>query len=150
MTLDKDIADNTVSTNVDSTEIFANVRYIFKSNNLITESLQQGYDITQLPNGDIIRTKVKIIDICHSWNAQKNKMVVRHGANNSNKEIVNNVQYICNSNTLITDSLKNGFDIVQFANGDVVRLETKTISTCHSWDAQKNKMVARFDKTNMS
>ncbi|MDF2965779.1 MAG: hypothetical protein K0Q51_1167 [Rickettsiaceae bacterium] len=56
-------------------EILTNVKYICKSSALITESLQKGCDITQLSNGDIIVTEVKIVNVQYTWDAEKGKMI---------------------------------------------------------------------------
>jgi len=56
-------------------EIFSDIRYICNSTNLITESLQKGFDVTQMPNGDVIVTEIKTINIQYSWDKAKRKMV---------------------------------------------------------------------------
>ncbi len=58
-----------------SKETLSDVRYICKSSYLITEALQKGYDVAQLPNGDIIVTEVKTVNVQYSWDSEKNKMV---------------------------------------------------------------------------
>ncbi len=61
--------------NQSNNDILTNVKYICKSSALITESLQKGCDITQLSNGDIIVTEVKIVNVQYSWDAEKGKMI---------------------------------------------------------------------------
>ena len=56
-------------------------------------------------------------------------------------EILNNVEYICRSTKLITDSLRNGCDIAQLPNGDVMVTETKIVHMHYVWSKEKNKMV---------
>lgn len=56
-------------------DILSNVKYICKSSSLITEALQKGLDIAQLPNGDIIVTEIKAINTQYSWDPEKSKMV---------------------------------------------------------------------------
>jgi hypothetical protein len=63
-------------------DILTNVKYICKSSSLITESLQKGCDITQLSNGDIIVTEVKIVNVQYSWDAEKGKMIRLGNSNN--------------------------------------------------------------------
>ena len=56
-------------------ELFSNVRYLCRSSTLLTESLKEGKDVVQLPNGDIIVTEVKTVHTLYSWNIEKDKMV---------------------------------------------------------------------------
>jgi hypothetical protein len=59
----------------DVSRVLIDVKYICKSNSLITESLQKGCDITQMPNGDIIVTETKVVNTQYSWDKKKEKMV---------------------------------------------------------------------------
>lgn len=59
----------------DQDEILSDVRYICKSASLITESLQRGCDVAQLPNGDLIITEVKTINTQYTWDKSKGKLV---------------------------------------------------------------------------
>lgn len=68
------MADESSSLDEDN-EIFSDIRYICNSTNLITESLQKGFDVTQMPNGDVIVTEIKTINIQYSWDKAKRKMV---------------------------------------------------------------------------
>lgn len=56
-------------------EVFSNIKYICTSTSLITDSLQKGFDVAQLPNGDIIVTEIKIVNVHYTWDKTKNKMV---------------------------------------------------------------------------
>lgn len=55
--------------------LFDDIKYICNSTGLITESLQKGFDVAQLPNGDIIVTEVKVVNVQYSWDKVKQKMV---------------------------------------------------------------------------
>jgi hypothetical protein len=55
--------------------IFLDIRYICGSTNLITESLQKGCDVAQLPNGDVIITEVKVVNTHYSWDKTKQRMI---------------------------------------------------------------------------
>jgi hypothetical protein len=55
--------------------LFSDVKYVCKSASLITESLQKGFDVAQLPNGDIIVTEVKTVNVHYKWDNEKNRMV---------------------------------------------------------------------------
>jgi hypothetical protein len=63
-------------------DVLTNVKYICKSSALITESLQKGCDITQMSNGDIIVTEVKIVNVQYTWDAEKGKMIRLGNSNN--------------------------------------------------------------------
>lgn len=59
----------------DGPDPLTDIDYICKSTTLITESLRNGKDIAQLPNGDIIVTERKIVHLHYTWDASKGKMV---------------------------------------------------------------------------
>lgn len=61
--------------NKDGADPLTDIDYICKSTTLITESLRNGKDIAQLPNGDIIVTERKIVHLHYTWDASKGKMV---------------------------------------------------------------------------
>ena len=63
-----------LNTSEEST-ILTDLKYICKSANLITESLQRGCDVAQLPNGDLIITEVKTINTQYTWDETKGRMV---------------------------------------------------------------------------
>ncbi|WP_316353313.1 DUF2671 domain-containing protein [Candidatus Trichorickettsia mobilis] len=70
-----DILQPTVQSNIEEQWVFSDLKYICSSTGLITESLQKGFDIAQLPNGDIIVTEVKTVNIRYSWDKKKQKMI---------------------------------------------------------------------------
>lgn len=51
------------------------------------------------------------------------------------------IKYICNSTTLITNSLQKGFDVAQLSNGDIVVREIIAVNVQYHWDSAKQKMV---------
>lgn len=61
--------------------------------------------------------------------------------NNNSDNILSDIKYICKSTSLITESLRNGCDVAQFPNGDLVITEVKTISTQYIWDKNKEKLI---------
>lgn len=61
--------------------------------------------------------------------------------NNSSEDILTSVEYICKSTKLISDSLRNGCDIAQLPNGDVMVTETKIVHMHYVWNKEKEKMV---------
>ena len=58
--------------------------YIFKSSALITESLERGSDVMQMPNGDIIIGEMKLITFYYTWDKAKRKLV---RSNNITKKV---------------------------------------------------------------
>ena len=58
-----------------------------------------------------------------------------------NHDIFADIKYICNSTSLIVESLQKGLDVAQLPSGDVIITEVKTINTQYSWDRDKQKMV---------
>lgn len=54
---------------------FFDVKYICQASSLITESIRRGFDVTQLPNGDVNVTEVRIVNVHYSWNPVKEKFI---------------------------------------------------------------------------
>ena len=61
------------------------MRYICQSGALITESLQKGSDVMQLPDGDIIITELKTVTYQYTWDGQKGKLVRAHTGSRSRR-----------------------------------------------------------------
>ena len=59
----------------DVVDAFDDPRYICQSCTLITEALQRGGDVMQMPNGDIIVNELKPVTSHYNWNASKEKLV---------------------------------------------------------------------------
>jgi hypothetical protein len=57
------------------------------------------------------------------------------------KDIFSDINYICNSTSLIVDSLQKGLDVAQLPSGDVIVTEIKTINTQYSWSEAKQRMI---------
>ena len=57
------------------------------------------------------------------------------------EEVFDDLQYICESTGLITDSLQKGMDVAQMPNGDIIITEVKTVNTHYVWDKNKLRMV---------
>jgi len=57
------------------------------------------------------------------------------------KDIFADIKYICNSTSLIVESLQRGNDVAQLPSGDVIVTEVKTINTQYSWDEKKQRMM---------
>ena len=57
-------------------------------------------------------------------------------------ELMANPEYLRHSSAIINDALKEGFDVLQLPNGDIVTTGTKTIVNTYVWDEAN----ARLDK----
>jgi hypothetical protein len=82
--------------------------------------------------------KVKLFN---SLNAAKETRAVSD-EDNMLAELMANPEYLRHSSAVINDALKEGFDVLQLPNGDIVTTGTKTIVNTFVWDAQS----ARLDK----
>ncbi|WP_375326772.1 DUF2671 domain-containing protein [Candidatus Tisiphia endosymbiont of Nemotelus uliginosus] len=54
---------------------FSDVKYICQAATLITDATQQGFDIAQLPNGDITVTEIKVVNVNYTWHPVKQKFI---------------------------------------------------------------------------
>jgi hypothetical protein len=61
--------------------------------------------------------------------------------NSDEKDVFSDLKYICNSTSLIVESLQRGLDVAQLPSGDVIVTEVKTVNTHYSWDQTKQRMV---------
>ena len=62
-------------------------------------------------------------------------------SNEEEKDVFSDLKYICNSTSLIVESLQRGLDVAQLPSGDVIVTEIKTVNTQYSWDENKQRMV---------
>ena len=62
-------------------------------------------------------------------------------SNEDEKDVFSDLKYICNSTSLIVESLQRGLDVAQLPSGDVIVTEIKTVNTQYSWDENKQRMV---------
>lgn len=70
----------------ESENIINDTQYICKSCSLITESLQRGFDVLQLANGDVVVTELKPVTFHYTWDSKKGKMV-RQQSNDKSKKL---------------------------------------------------------------
>jgi hypothetical protein len=56
-------------------------------------------------------------------------------------DIMDNVKYRNDCFGIINDALKNGFDVLQLENGDIITTGTKVVSNHYTWDSTKKTMV---------
>ena len=57
------------------TNMMLDARYLRQSSSLIQESLQKGFDVLQLANGDIVATGTKTVVYHYSWDQEKGKLM---------------------------------------------------------------------------
>lgn len=69
-----ELKSNNPKENLDD-DILTNPKYICKLSSLVNDSLENGCDVMQMPNGDIITTETKTITLQYSWNKQKENFV---------------------------------------------------------------------------
>jgi hypothetical protein len=55
-------------------EVFQDINYICKSTPVIVEALQQGCDVAQMTNGDIVITRVQVVSNYYSWNDNEKRI----------------------------------------------------------------------------
>jgi hypothetical protein len=55
-------------------------------------------------------------------------------------ELMANPDYLRHSSAVINDALKEGFDVLQLPNGDIVTTGTKTIVNTYVWDASSGQL----------
>lgn len=73
---DEKVTDNKKNQSAVSVDYpFSDVKYIFQATTLITDSIKKGFDIAQLPNGDISVTEIQVVNVHYKWNAIKQKFV---------------------------------------------------------------------------
>ncbi len=65
-------------------ELMASPEYLRHSSAVINEALKEGFDVLQLPNGDIVTTGTRIIVNNFTWDTVKKKLIkTRAGAEKS-------------------------------------------------------------------
>jgi Protein of unknown function (DUF2671) len=78
----------------------------------------------------------------NSLEATRTARSVASEEDNMLAELMANPEYLRHSSSVINDALKDGFDVLQLPNGDIVTTGTKTIVNTYVWDAKS----ARLDK----
>ena len=78
----------------------------------------------------------------NSLSATKDARASAADDDNTLAELMANPEYLRHSSSVINEALKEGFDVLQLPNGDIVTTGTKTIVNTYVWDAKS----ARLDK----
>jgi hypothetical protein len=77
----------------------------------------------------------------HSLNITKDAKAVAVDDDNALSDLMANPEYLRHSSSIINDALKDGFDVLQLPNGDIVATGTKTIVHTYSWDNANSSLV---------
>lgn len=57
------------------------------------------------------------------------------------EDIMLDIRYIRESCALVAEALKNGCDVMQIANGDIITTELKPVTIQYVWDSEKGKLI---------
>lgn len=68
----------------------------------------------------------------------------------NDSEILSSPKYICMSSSIITNALKNGSDVMQLPNGDLIVTEYKAVTMLFKWDPIKQKLVKQHNVTSVA
>jgi hypothetical protein len=71
LSLTKDARSAATDESSDLADLMANPEYLRHSSAIINDALKEGFDVLQLPNGDIVTTGTKIITNTYVWDAAK-------------------------------------------------------------------------------
>jgi len=63
------------------------------------------------------------------------------GDDDTLSELMANPEYLRHSSSIINDALKDGFDVLQLPNGDIITTGTKIVTNTYVWDGGKAKLV---------
>jgi hypothetical protein len=74
LNITRDAKANASEDSNDLAELMANPEYLRYSSSIINDALKDGFDVLQLPNGDIVTTGTKIITNTYVWDASKNAL----------------------------------------------------------------------------
>ncbi len=77
---------------------------------------------------------MKITDVMDAIDAQSNDAA-------EDQDVVNEPGYMESSSSIIQEALKNGFDVLQLENGDIVTTGTKVIVNTYRWNKDHKEML---------
>lgn len=69
----------------DLADLMANPEYLRYSSAIINDALKEGFDVLQLPNGDIVTTGTRIVTNTYTWDASKGAMTKARAAGKGRK-----------------------------------------------------------------
>jgi hypothetical protein len=65
----------TEQANTDVASLMGDQRYLRQSAALINDALQKGFDVLQMPNGDVVTTGTKVVVSTYSWDEKRGRLV---------------------------------------------------------------------------
>jgi len=77
-----------------SSDVMLDSRYIKNSSQLISDALQKGFDVLQMPNGDIVTTGTKTVVYKYSWDEIGGKLKRTSIASRKPKDEVDNEEEV--------------------------------------------------------
>lgn len=81
----------------------------------------------------------------NSMKVQKNNIdCITNNSEKATQEVNNALsctEYLRQARIVITEALKNGCDVVQMPNGEIIIREQKTVTTKFNWHKEKEKIV---------
>lgn len=78
--------------------------------------------------------------IFNSLNVTKEARSAASDEENMLADLMANPEYLRHSSAVINDALKEGFDVLQLPNGDIVTTGTKTIVNTYVWDGANGRL----------
>ncbi len=78
--------------------------------------------------------------IFNSLNVTKDARNQAGDEENMLAELMANPEYLRHSSSVINEALKDGFDVLQLPNGDIVTTGTKTIVNTYVWDGANGRL----------
>ncbi len=85
LNITRDARNNATDESNDLAELMANPEYLRYSSSIINDALKDGFDVLQLPNGDIVTTGTKIITNTYVWDASKNALTKARASTGSKR-----------------------------------------------------------------
>ena len=80
-------------------------------------------------------------NVFNSLNITKEAKANASEEHNELAELMANAEYLRYSSSVINDALKEGFDVLQLPNGDIVTTGTKIVTNTYVWDSSKNMLT---------
>lgn len=78
--------------------------------------------------------------IFNSLNVTKEARSAASEEENMLADLMANPEYLRHSSAVINEALKEGFDVLQLPNGDIVTTGTKTIVNTYVWDGATGRL----------
>jgi hypothetical protein len=83
----------------------------------------------------------KKLDLLNRLSASKDAQARAGSGDGMLADLMANPDYLRHSSSVINDALKEGFDVLQMPNGDIVTTGTRVVVHNFIWDAAKKKLV---------